>query len=452
MYEAGEMCDAVVELAGQTYPVSRIMLSAASTFFHGVFADGMREGSERAVKLDPMLDQTSVELLLRFAHAPVRSHANVDAEEFARAVDQLGFLELLPTGSRLLADTMDVSSCLRRLDFAHRLPHMLDVVLDRGIEIISEHAVELCATSAFTALHKDVLSAILSHDKLSCENEVPLYEGLLSWRAADPARHGEQFDALIELVRLPSLGLEYLVGHVMHANEILASSRVKRLVQEAIAFLTVPAQRAALTSVRTSPRTTMRSEILTASEAKLVTGWLPDRLKCGQLLYRATRDGWSKADFERCVSADHSRTLVVVRTPSNHVFGVYSDVSFGAPRLGTKYTSSPGNAFLFSIRVATDNIPATKFPLLPEGDQHAICCSSAGIGFGGGHDLHIGFDGNTNKASYGRLGFSYLRLKSDGTWITQIEGRHGNLKDDFWTGDDHRQKFLLDDWEVHAVC
>ena len=64
-------------------------------------------------------------------------------------------------------------------------------------------------------------------------------------------------------------------------------------------------------------------------------------------------------------------------------------------------------AFLFSM-VNPHGLGPTKLPLLTGKEQYAICCgSSTGPTFGGGNDLCISSNANTNTSSYSNLGFSY---------------------------------------------
>ena len=47
-------------------------------------------------------------------------------------------------------------------------------------------------------------------------------------------------------------------------------------------------------------------------------------------------------------------------------------------------------------------------PLKAQQQQHTIYCySGVGPTFGGGNDLHISSNANTNTSSYSRLGFTY---------------------------------------------
>jgi len=73
--------------------------------------------------------------------------------------------------------------------------------------------------------------------------------------------------------------------------------------------------------------------------------------------------------------------------------------------------------------------------LKTEREQSAICCSSGyGPVFGGGNDLRISDDANTNTESYSNLGFAYER--PPGQQAT------------FFTG---RNNFTVTDYEVFGL-
>ena len=402
LFDAGDLCDGIVQVGERSIPVSRMTLAATSSFFRAAFAGGMREADTATVALDPTLDADSVHALLRYAHAPGVS-CQVDPEALLGAIDQLGFLELLPKIGSVLAASLDKVNCLQRMALADRHGAALDMVLKRGVEVLSEHATELCASPTFAALSQDLLSAILSHED-TVADEAALFNGVLQWRAADASRHGAPFDALLEQLRLPSLGLDYLIRHVMHAEEIMASARARQLVQDAVAYLTIPAQRAALTSPRMKPRVKAESVICSKNELKLVQSWLPDSCKLSALVFRASRDGWAKADFNRMCNGVQ-KFVVVVRSESDHVFGGYSDVAY-TPSDGAWKTSD--EAFLFAIRVADASCTQpTKLPLIGIHDEAVFMHGSPLVAFGAGHDLCIGPEANTRKSSYSFLGCSY---------------------------------------------
>ncbi|CAF4563111.1 unnamed protein product, partial [Didymodactylos carnosus] len=111
-----------------------------------------------------------------------------------------------------------------------------------------------------------------------------------------------------------------------------------------------------------------------------------------QLIYKASRDGFSAADFHRH-SDKQGPTMTVIRSTGCYLFGGYAS---------TSWTSSEGcrdakNSFLFLLTNANGS-PPTKF-----------VCNNKGIGifnhwaYGpifGDNDLWIHGDSNANIASY----------------------------------------------------
>ena len=252
MYESGELCDGTVHLDGVDYPVSRMALSAASPFFKAAFAGGFSEASGASVTIDPSLSRDCVEALLRYAHH-FSGSVDVHLSAFVVAADQLGFASILQHASTRLALTMSEGNFFARLILAQR--YGLSRVLDAGARLLSEHADALCRSVEFVTLSRDTLASLLSHEELRAPRELPLYEGLLAWRAHDESRAFAPFESLLELIRLSELGLPYLINHVVHADAIrFGTHRVRELVQQAITYLTIPEQRMELHSTRMEPR------------------------------------------------------------------------------------------------------------------------------------------------------------------------------------------------------
>ena len=63
-------------------------------------------------------------------------------------------------------------------------------------------------------------------------------------------------------------------------------------------------------------------------------------------------------------------------------------------------------AFLFSIK-NKDGLLPFKSPLYQNNQYGIYCGNNYGPTFGGGHDLHISNDGNSNTGSYTNLGHTY---------------------------------------------
>jgi hypothetical protein len=158
-----------------------------------------------------------------------------------------------------------------------------------------------------------------------------------------------------------------------------------------------------------------------------VMSWLDGR--SFELLYRASRDGWTTDDFHRCCD-NRGPTLVVVRCSDGFVFGGYAAASWNS---SCSWIQSPGNAsFLFTLK-NPHNIPPTRYNCKnPQRELYGV--SNLGPIFGRGHDLLIYHNACINLNSYCHLGTTYNDTTGRG--------------DKTFTGN---QNFKVGEYEVFAV-
>lgn len=110
------------------------------------------------------------------------------------------------------------------------------------------------------------------------------------------------------------------------------------------------------------------------------------------LLYRGTRDGFGAKEFHlKC--DDVAKTLTIIKTTLGHVFGGYTEQTWGGP---DGYANDP-NAFLFSFN------EMAKLIVLPIRNGQAIFAMfrnpSSGPTFGSGPDIFISDYSNRNNYS-----------------------------------------------------
>jgi hypothetical protein len=118
------------------------------------------------------------------------------------------------------------------------------------------------------------------------------------------------------------------------------------------------------------------------------------------LLYRGSRDGFSANNFHvKCDGS--SNTLTVIKSTQGNIFGGYTTLAWDQ---SSSYKNDPA-CFLFSL-VNKENTP---LKLRCKDETYSTYCMAAyGPTFGGGHDLHISSDANTNEHSYSNLGHSFV--------------------------------------------
>jgi hypothetical protein len=116
------------------------------------------------------------------------------------------------------------------------------------------------------------------------------------------------------------------------------------------------------------------------------------------LLWRGSRDGFNATDFHsRCDG--HANTLTLILDTDGNIFGGFTPVEWESASWKYKCDNSL-RSFLFTLK-NPHNTPAMTFALKPEKKEYAIyahssCCPI----FGGGHDLRVHSQCNTNTNSY----------------------------------------------------
>ena len=124
-----------------------------------------------------------------------------------------------------------------------------------------------------------------------------------------------------------------------------------------------------------------------------------------KLLYRASRDGYSSAQFHsKCDKK--LNTLVLIKSNNGNVFGGYTLQEWSHPTYG--YKNDP-NAFIFSL-INKDNKPLVMKCSKP--DQAIYCSYVCGVTFGGGNDIYICDRSNEGICST-NLGHTYKHPDKD---------------------------------------
>ncbi|XP_065837944.1 uncharacterized protein [Oscarella lobularis] len=121
-----------------------------------------------------------------------------------------------------------------------------------------------------------------------------------------------------------------------------------------------------------------------------------------KLIYRGTRDGFSASSFHTFCD-NKGRTITLIKSVEDCIFGGYSDVSWTS-RNG--YIQST-NAFLFAF--VSNGLGTTPFHgrVFQNSANAMYDYSLFGPTFGGGFDLHIATDSNSNSNSNMNWGNTY---------------------------------------------
>ncbi len=147
------------------------------------------------------------------------------------------------------------------------------------------------------------------------------------------------------------------------------------------------------------------------------------------LIYKATRDGFGSSDFHRCCDNLGATMTIIQSKDGGHLFGGYTSVSW---KSAGDYVTDNNGPFLFTL-TNPHRIPSSKYSI--KLNQYSIYDgSTSGPIFGGGHDLHVCDNSQSQIDSY----FNFPRSYNDTT-------NQGNTT---FTGS---KKFLTSDIEVYRL-
>jgi hypothetical protein len=166
---------------------------------------------------------------------------------------------------------------------------------------------------------------------------------------------------------------------------------------------------------------TIESTIITSiDDEEKIKEWLASAGKTEQpkLLYRASRDGWSGADFHRMCDRKGA-TIVVAKSSAGYIFGGYTNVVWGMNG-GYKLSSV---SFLYSLKDHA-GIGPVKMPIKSDKKAHAVFHNIHnpyyGPVFGDGNDLHISSNAYKDDSSMSAIGNTYEKPANcaDGFFLT----------------------------------
>lgn len=148
-----------------------------------------------------------------------------------------------------------------------------------------------------------------------------------------------------------------------------------------------------------------KSKMLSSTEARYLLQILPKELKNKeyQLLFKASRDGFAASTFHsKC--DNRGETITIIQSTNDNIFGGYTS---------KPWTSNGGwiddsqKAFIFALKSQNGNDPQ-KWKVKSAQAQYTVYHhSSYGPTFGGGHDIYICNNCDSQGSSHSNLGHTY---------------------------------------------
>lgn len=250
-------CDVILEVGSgddqARLTAHRIVLCAASPFFHNALNSDMKEKEERVIRLEGM-SKAVMEEILEYLYS-----GHVDINE-RNACDLMAVADyfLLPGLKSLCAsviiDSLSVSNCLEVCHLAARF--QCPEVKTKAKDFILANFSSVMQLEGFLKLDKKVLAELISSDEIRVKGEEDVFQVIVKWMEGNEMGESEKFCELFCFVRLVYLPCSYICDVILPYPRVKNCEMCSTLAKNALRELSDGSQECLFThSTRTCLKT-----------------------------------------------------------------------------------------------------------------------------------------------------------------------------------------------------
>ncbi|XP_071234399.1 kelch-like protein 33 [Salvelinus alpinus] len=219
-------CDVELEVGGTSFHVHRVLLSASSDYFRGMFTSGMKESKQACVAL-PFLQASELEALIGYSYSGYLPLSWGRVFEITCIAFQLQFQPALLLCLDFLKQEMDAHSCLDVASFAeaYGVTELLEVAND----FILRHFENVAATPKFQDLPVKKLRKYLKSNSLFVPSELVVFKAVVVWIEACPSERIKLTKELMKNVHFPLMTFKEFSE--VKTAKLWTECNIKRLYQ-----------------------------------------------------------------------------------------------------------------------------------------------------------------------------------------------------------------------------
>ncbi|XP_024290264.1 kelch-like protein 33 [Oncorhynchus tshawytscha] len=219
-------CDVELEVGGASFHVHRVLLSASSDYFRGMFTSGMKESQQACVAL-PFLEASELEALIGYSYSGSLPLSWGCVFEITCIAFQLQFQPALLLCLDFLKQEMDAHSCLDVASFAEA--YGITDLLEEANDFVLRHFQNVAATSKFQDLSVKKLRKYLKSNSLFVSSELVVFKAVVVWIEACPSERLKLTKELMKNVHFPLMTFKEF-GEVK-TTKLWTECNIKRLYQ-----------------------------------------------------------------------------------------------------------------------------------------------------------------------------------------------------------------------------
>jgi len=202
LWRENKLCDVNLVVGQRTFHAHRLVLAAASTFFHALVASPFTEGGEENIAL-PEISDLTFERVLEFIYA---RECTIDNESLLQpvleAACRLQMDDLQAAAEIAVIQRITPASCLDAWDLADHFS--LTALLAVAKKLALTRFDEVVESDAFPTVSSARLDELLASDALTLEREELAFHALARWVDAQPETPPpEETARLLSRIRFP---------------------------------------------------------------------------------------------------------------------------------------------------------------------------------------------------------------------------------------------------------
>nr|QTM97704.1 KLHL10 [Sinohyriopsis cumingii] len=233
--KTGQLCDAIIKVENQEFPIHRAIMSACSPYFRALFTNEMFNTDRREIII-PGVSADMMKLIIEFAYTRELHVTQENVEQLLPAADQFHVNGLVKACCDFLASEICAENCIGIYKFSctyfcHNLERATFRYLMQNFTDVYSNSNE------YLQLTVDEVCSFLASDELNVKNEEIVFDAILRWIDYDPERRKNYIARLLKTIRLGLLTTQYFVEKVKTHPYVRDSDACKPVIIETLKFL-----------------------------------------------------------------------------------------------------------------------------------------------------------------------------------------------------------------------
>ncbi len=214
-YQEDELTDVMLAAEGQSIPCHKLLLSAASQFFHDKFVVHPDPLEHNLVDIEG-IDFNTLTAVVSFIYSGNVKLTVQKTEKLVPASVSLMLPELTSMCNDFLLHKVDRDTSAG-IDI-HRIArhNSLQLTAQKAWNVMTEKFQEVSKIAAFREMSEIDLQDYIRSDELNVGNEDPVFEAVVTWVRHDVENRKSSFETLMSNVKLSHCSLQFLGNVVTH--------------------------------------------------------------------------------------------------------------------------------------------------------------------------------------------------------------------------------------------